>query len=144
MNIPVIQFATLGEFLAEMAQRNSDVVRVWLSEWGVGGGPVTRFFHGVTCQSILLSPQGHPSAIAQVNLVMGTYDTCYGKPFGPDSERRHEVIRAHRDEAVDLVRVHISDLGFAVGDGNVFTGLSGNQIQPAYWARLDNIYEELK
>jgi hypothetical protein len=148
LHFPIIQFTNMADFIGETQNRPcSETCYIWPAHWTSGHDHVQTAWHGVTCQFITQNRNAQSESIVTMSLVIGTYQIVYGKPFGPDAERRLEIIQKHAEDARIQVENHLLDNLYAawrLSHGSIFTGLGGNQIQPAYWYGFDHIYEELR
>lgn len=128
----------MDAFKIELEHNSADnIIRVWPSSWATGH-PVRKFWRGITCQAIL------KNAIAHVNIIIGAYPEMYGRPFGPDADRRKEVIDSHEQSAQVLVEEYLTKRlpGFRIADGEIWTGISGEGLHPVYWQNFKHIYDE--
>lgn len=146
--LPIVQFSDMEGFIGELQNQPVDhTVRVWPSNWRSGHDHVQTVWNAITCQATAVTSNGLPRSILTISLIVGTYQEIYGRPFGPVQERRKEIIT----DVLQPAQVMIEDFFlnklpavFRVAGGQIFTGLSGSQVQPAYWPDFDHIYAQLK
>ncbi|MCB8986720.1 MAG: hypothetical protein H6661_03100 [Ardenticatenaceae bacterium] len=146
--LPIIQFSQMDDFINELQNQPVDqTVRVWPSNWRSGHDYVQIVWNAITCQATTVTTNGLPRNILTLSLIIGTYQESYGKAFGPVQERRKEIIAGVTQSAQVMIEdflLNTLPAAFRVAGGQIFTGLNGNQIQPAYWTHFDHIYTELK
>lgn len=137
----IIQFSDLDDFITEVTLTGIDVARVWLGQYSTGGSPGVRY-HTVMVQAI--DPAQH--AILMTSLVIGSYQTLYGKPFGPTEEDCAFIVKnANEGALADVQSYLVSKLpDIVLRSGNIFTGLDGLTIGKAYWSGFNAIYDALK
>ena len=147
MMMPIVQFSLLDDFVDELWMARYGCVRVWPATWQRGQGHVARVWRGVVCQAVLDDEAGRPHSVAMVSLTLGSFEEVHGRPFGPDAERRREVVERWERDALLMVErwlVERLPLGTRVARGMVYTGLRGSEIQPAFDEGFEMVYTEVR
>lgn len=137
----VIQFSSLEDFIQEMQAEDVPVVRVWPAQFGRG----TSNHPILMTKAVNIQAMSNGSVLSLV-LVVGTYDELYGRPFGPNNERRQAIIAGRMETAVDEVKATIHEMlpDVAIRPGQIHTGVETNHIQRAYWDNFEDTYKALK
>lgn len=138
----IIQFNHLDDFIADFEFTNEAIVRVWLGEFGSGGDPGVRY-HAVMVQASDTAKY----TILQASLVVGSYQTMYGNPFGPIEKSCYTLIKEWQDNALARVQIYLEQnlpAGVKLRPGHIYTGLEGPKVSRAYWDGFQTIYDELK
>jgi len=147
MMMPVVQFSSLDDFVDELWAGRFGCVRVWPAAWQRGQGHVARVWRGVVCQAVLDDAWGRPHSVAMISLALGSYEEVQGRPFGPEEERRREVVEQWEKDGLLLVErwlVERLPAWARVARGMVFTGLRGSEIQTAFEEGFEMIYAEVR
>lgn len=143
----VLQHSEVDQFIHDLTANDyTDLVCVWPATFARPTSPhSSRRYTAVTAQAIAAFPHAGPVVI-QVSALLGAYETVYSNPFGPSAERQAGIIEEELDTAVARLREHLQTclpaLDFSTGQ--VHTGLTGPDIQIAYWSGFDDIYARLK
>ena len=79
-------------------------------------------------------------------LIVGSYHVIYGKPFGPQAERQAQIIEKLQEDACDRVKAYLGEHlpGIRLHKGQIYTGLTANDLQRAGWDGFDDIYQAQK
>lgn len=150
--LPVIQFSDVDDFIWETKNRPCDgTCRVWPGEWNwttSDKSPVAWMYKGVVAQALVLDPAGRVAiSVVMLSVVIGCYQMIYGRPFGPEAERRQAIIQEYMQDAKKRLVDYFGDrlnANWRIAPGSIVTGLTGQEITNAYWDSYEDIYAKLR